>query len=366
MDINPIQLVSFAKEASDKCVHDGMSLNDAIAKIAETHELNPMQIRRVAELANHDVQGSFYKGAEDKSFTFELADPGKIVQMVQSGGHAKVAAFDVVMAALTPPRCREEVVKLAAEIVASDQESKRRQFAEVHDNLEKIGEHIQAFRREMLIQQGSLQGEISESLQKIGEMAKDHIIMNKGQLSDFFKFACQYDAGMSKAWKGVFEHIKDDLMKLGAPVDKSLISDNLEMPGGELEIINGGHTLAIELDTLKNKISEEDKMAKNIRLMDTFGEAVVDKMRILRTPEDVDKQILEDTWRLSKSAEVGVEPFMEEIKESGKLLIPGLLAGGALGYGGYKMIEGVTKGVRKKTSFAAKPYQEYQRLHRLS
>jgi hypothetical protein len=367
MDVNPIQLMSFAKEASERYVQHGVSLNEAIAKIAEQHELNPMQIRRVVEIANHDVQGSLYKGAEDKSFTFELADATRVIQTVQ-GTNTKVASFDVIEAALTPPRCRESIVKMASEIVASDPDLGLKKFAEVHDNLETIGESIQVFRRDLIIKKASVDAEIDGVLTKIAGMAKDHIILNNGRLSDFLKYACHYDSDMAKAWKGIFEYIRADMMKLGAPVDKSLISDNLEIPNGNLEIINGSHQLAIYLDTIKNKISEEDRMAKRIRLMDTFGDAVVDRMKVLRTPEDIDKQVVEDTWMLSKAAALGFEPFVEEVERRAGMVLPAaaITAGLGLGYGGYKMLQGTAKGVRKKMDFQYNPHQEMRRLRQLS
>lgn len=367
MDINPIQLMSFAKEASDDFVQKGVTLNDAIAKIAERYELNPMQIRRVAEIANHDVQGTLFKKAEDKSFTFELADPAKIIQMIR-GETTKVASFSVVEAALTPPRCREEIVKMAAEVVASDPGTVYRQFAEVHDNLEKIGECVRLYKRDLLIKKASLNGEIDGILSEIGSLAKDHIILNKGRLSDFMKFACQHDPEMSRAWKGIFEYIKGDLMKLGAPVDKALICDNLEIPNGTLEVINGSHQLAIYLDTLKDKISEEDRAAQRIKLMDTFGDAVVDKIKVLRTPEDIDQQVIDDTWMLSKQASQGVDAFIETIQKFGRFILPAAAIGTGLaaGYGGYKLIEGATKGARKEMDFQSKPYHEFRRLRQLT
>lgn len=353
MDINPIQLVTIAKQASDSFLKQGSPLNDAIAKLAEQHELNPMQIRRVAEYANHEVQGSLYKGADDKSFTFSLADPSQIIQTLQvPETQTKLASTDVIEAAYHRTTHRREAIKTAAERFISSSETNHRELKDCQYNLNKLAQHLQHFARETDLRQMVVQSEIETCMNKIARMGKDHIILNNGQLSDLLKYACNYDPESAHMFKVVFDNIKEDLMKLGAPVDKSLINDKLEIPNGELEIINGAHTLAIELDTLKNKISDEDRLAKRIRLLDTFGDAVVDRIRVLRTPEDMNKSILEDSGQLSKKAEEGIEAFVELLeKESGfgtKALIAGIPLSLLAGAGGMALVGGAAKGASKK------------------
>lgn len=364
MDINPIRLIEFAKTAADKCLAGGVTLNEAIAKIAEKFELNPMQIQRVAEYANHEVQGKLYKQSSDKNFTFDLADPNSIIQQIRGmEGQTKIAAVDVVFAATAPPKAAR-LTKEAFDRFLQDPEEAFRRLKDTQFFLEKLAQHVVKFRQELGARQLGLHGEIAESISKLAGMGKEHIITNRGQLSDLLKFACIKDPECGKMYLRIFENIKQDMMKLGAPVDKSLIADDLEIPDGTLEIINGGHTLAIELDTLKNKISEEDKMAKRIRLLDTFGDAVVDKMRIIRTPEEADQSILEDTWRLSKKAEAGVDEFLDQIEKDavvGKLIL--IPASAAALLGGGKFLEEATEGATKSLK---QPYKEGQKLRSLT
>jgi hypothetical protein len=165
-------------------------------------------------------------------------------------------------------------------------------------------------------------------------------------------------------FKIVFENIKEDMMKLGAPVDKALINDKLEIPDGTLEIINGAHTLSMDLDTLKNKISDEDRLSRKLRLMDTFGDAVVDKIRILKTPEDMDKSILEDTNQLNKKAEEGLDEFIDFLeKESGwgkaALIGVGIPATALTTLAGMKLIEGAASGASKELN---RPYNLRHRM----
>jgi hypothetical protein len=350
MDIDPIRLLDLAKVASDSFLKDGVPLNAAIAKLADKLELNPLQIQRVAEDANHRVQGALYKSSEDKTFTFSLANPSEIVSLVRSEGMPKVA-FEQVLAASRaesyPPSKDWIDTELAS---AKDPETGALWARDARFYLEKIGQHAKKFREEFLVKRAEAQEVIEKTLAKLGQVAKDHILLNNGKISDLFKFACVHDPSFSEGWRVIFQGIREDLMKLGTPLERELIADQLEIPGSETLIINGQNPLLIDLDTLKNKISEDDKSALFIRLLDTFGDAVVDRIRELRTVKDVDQEIMEDIWRLDKSAEAGAESFVEAIAKEGwvgkaLLALLGLGAVGTLGKFLRSAAHGATKEV---------------------
>jgi hypothetical protein len=149
-------------------------------------------------------------------------------------------------------------------------------------------------------------------------------------------------------------------------VDTELLSDNLEIPDGTLEVLNGEHTLAVQLDTLKNKISDEDRDARRIKLVDTFGTAIIDQMDVLKTPEDVEKSLEESLDNLSKRAEAGIDEFVEFL-EKDALGLPAkamLLLGAGLGLKGLSDVtRETTKGAVKES---AKERDERKRLEQLA
>lgn len=350
MDIDPIRLLDLAKMASDSFLKDGVALNTAIAKLADKMELNPLQIQRVAEDANHRVQGALYKTSEDKTFTFALANPTEIVSIVRGNdGMPKVAfsqIFEASRADVYPPGKDWLDDELSR---AKDPDEKVRWSRDARFYMEKIGQHARKFREEFMVKRAEAQETIERTLSKLAQVAKDHVVLNHGKVSDLLKFACVHDPSFSAGWKVIFQGIREDLMKLGAPIEKEMIADQLEIPGSEVLVINGQNPLLIDLDTLKNKISEDDRMSLFIRLLDTFGDAVVNKIRELRTVQDVDQEIMEDIWRLDKAAEAGAEPFMDALTKEGwvgKALLA-LLGLGAIGTAG-KFIRAAAHGAAKE------------------
>ena len=314
MDVNPMKLMTLAKEVSDNFLSSGVSLNESLRKAAEANELNPMQIRRVAEIANHDANLAMLKRSEDKNFTIDLADADAVIQQIRvsSAPLAKHASVFEVLDAVRPAFVK------TAELAITDPEGDGCRQRNADLLMKKLASRVIRYRDELNSQIMGLRGELEGEMHKVANLAKEHIILNEGKLSDLFKFACGRDPEWAPIWKEVFEGIRQDMMKLGAPVDKSLINDNLEMPDSTLDIVNGGHVLAIYLDTIKNKISDEDRASKRLRLMDTFGNAVVDRMESLKTPEDFCRELLDTLDNFRKQAEAGLDGFLEFIENFAK------------------------------------------------
>jgi hypothetical protein len=347
MDIEPIQLLSLAKQAGDAYLKEGKALNDTIAKLADERELNPHQINRIVEETNHYVQAELYKSAEDKTFTFDLADAAKIVEKVKGPGMPKVAFFDAYRTcapAPAPERVRAFMEKVAAASGTGKCSPREAVFI-----LQKVASQAINFRDEITLRRIENQTEIQNALEKIAQDAKDHVCQNGGTVSDLHKYACLAFPDSKDLFGIVFKGIRNDLEKLGAPVEKELIANQMEMPDGTIEIINGEHHLLVDLDTLKNKISDDDKNAHFVRLLDTFGDAIVDRLRVLRTVEDIDKSVMEDVHALEKKADEGADAFCEFLKEggiAGKLLGLAALVGGGAAL--MKIIREATRGAAKE------------------
>jgi hypothetical protein len=92
--ISPEGLELMGREAANTFLDHGISLNEAISKLASAHQdINVEQIKRVVEFANNAV----YLAKHDKDKTagaassypqFELADTGRIVQALSDGARS--------------------------------------------------------------------------------------------------------------------------------------------------------------------------------------------------------------------------------------------------------------------------------------
>jgi hypothetical protein len=372
MNIDPMKLADLAKIASERYLSEGKPLKEVVAALAEEHELSPMQIRRVAEFANHETNLALLKRSEDKNYTFDLADPDQIIQEVQSGTvkTASVTEMDL-LSVLDIFRPSQDMTKVAEEIEGVRNDAPWNKEAcerQVEMLLEDLLRETVSLKKEGEARGFQIRAEMEVCFEKIAGMAREHLQQNRGKLSDLLKFACSYDPESSEVWKALFGGLKDELMKLGSPVDARLIADDLEIPDGTLEIVNGEHTLAIQLDTLKNKISDEDRCKRKTAVLGTFGNAVIDQMEILKTPEDVDRNMAESLEYLSKKASEGFDAFTDFLLKESKLLGPTgkilLLLGGA---GAVKTLGDIEKEtVKGAIKGTARERDERRRLRELT
>jgi hypothetical protein len=85
--LSPADLESIGKRASQEYLNSGISLNDAVVKLArECPSISPHQVRRVVEFTNRETfQRLFEKQAGDKVVDFPIADPRVVLLDLESG-----------------------------------------------------------------------------------------------------------------------------------------------------------------------------------------------------------------------------------------------------------------------------------------
>lgn len=116
--LSPSDLQSLAKRASVAYLTGGMSLNDAIIKLAREYpSISPHQVQRVVEFANQETFSKLFsdneKYASDKNIEFDVADPGVVLMELNNG------ARPAVMSA-PPDEYSSSPVKLAHSNVEAD------------------------------------------------------------------------------------------------------------------------------------------------------------------------------------------------------------------------------------------------------
>lgn len=114
-ELSAKDLESLGKEASSLYLDGGMSLNDAVVKVAGVHpSISPHQVRRVVEFANTETfQRIFEKQADDKNVDFDVADPGAVLRNLEMGSRGQISAP-------APSEYSSEPVKLAHHVVEAD------------------------------------------------------------------------------------------------------------------------------------------------------------------------------------------------------------------------------------------------------
>lgn len=84
-------LSGWAETAAAQQLDQSQDLSGAVCKIARENDLNPDQIKRLCEAANHCVYETLFKSADDRLFDFPVADYAKIVATIHAGEEEKSA-----------------------------------------------------------------------------------------------------------------------------------------------------------------------------------------------------------------------------------------------------------------------------------
>jgi hypothetical protein len=338
------ELYAMAKQAVDSAC-TGRPLSDAIAKVASAADLNRIQIQRVVEMVNHEMNERLRKTASDKTFRFDLASvDGVLNAMPHLTEMPKVAAHDVVSAIRrhVGSEARANVEKIAS--VSED--SRRVSTLRARDALAKIAGWHETHLRSYLAKQAALHFEIGQAIDDLVYFASDHVMSGRS-LVDLKKYACSYDPASGRMWDVVFDDVQEKVARrlLGGknpnraddePAPLARRPDPLPRANElQYEVIDGSHKMLVFLDTLKNKISAEDQLAKHVNLMNTFGPAVTTGVRSLSTMDDVRKHVTEDLEKRASRAS-NPEYYLADIEKTAGVImsgIGGIAAEGAKGLG---------------------------------
>ena len=304
MDFNPIRFADYARTAASDFVEKNLPLNESIAKLAEKANLTPVQIQRVVELANLDVNDRMFKVATEKTFTFPLAT----LEGVQGILHkpeptVKTAAvFEAMFPSAVAKReaTTEKVASFLATVSESIPMEKRAEAA----FSELKGEASKRLSAAMLKTAEALR-DLDKCYDGILDKAREYVLLEKNRLGDMFKFACIARPQSVGLWKNLFEDVKDDLLKVAHPVDKKLIDEKLEMPGAPVEVINGRHALLIDLDTFRQKVSDTDSaFGGRLALLNDAPPPTPTGVTSFQDNQDVESYLMSEIENLAKKASV--------------------------------------------------------------
>lgn len=85
--VAPERLEMMGKQAASMYLREGISLNDAIVKLAsESSDLENEHIKRVVEFANTEVFKEKFENSDDKNVHFPIADPAVVIRDLKDGG----------------------------------------------------------------------------------------------------------------------------------------------------------------------------------------------------------------------------------------------------------------------------------------
>jgi hypothetical protein len=363
--MNPLLLHGIAKQASETFIRSGLaaSLDGAIAKLATQHGLSPVQIQRVVEIANHDVNDRVRNDAVDKTYTFKLASVDGVLGELNPVAKPTVPITDVLSAIEHLGKTASYTDTLPAKIASVT--SKLTDEAATTAKLTKIAFHklssrLSLLSRELEAERLGKLAKLANDLDELFQATKNYVLIDKIPLSDLRKYACESDPARTPLWNLVFAEIRKDLEKLGHPYtgilasDKELSSDYKGRTAGRLEgskvtVVNGDHALAIQMAPIVITVPEAEWLRDKRREIDNFFSSV----RLVEDSVDNNEQV--DKY-LQKTAEALYElstdrtAFLEELSKhaiADKAKAAASIAVGEAGvrYGNAVMKAVATKGI---------------------
>ena len=298
-EINPLQFVEWGHTASKAFLEDGISMNCSILKTAEANDLQPTQIQRICEVANHQTYAQLFKTATDKTFQFEVANPERIIAALDSEeekvahdyfvGPKKMGSVDVkkifnVSSISNQPEIDEKVKQggiALQKLSAAREEIKSRQIM-LHEKIVAEEENFYKLAKQMVMTGTALE-DLWSATRKMGD---------EDRLAQIFVKCAE-----RMAKEGIFGAKLEYLLKKhGEAVDPSLISDklkNMSEPIG-VQITNGRHPICISLNTLANYKAEFESNNRAGKTLDEKFVYVRNRMGDLNSSKKTDEFVLSE------------------------------------------------------------------------
>lgn len=347
--MSPARFTEFAQMASDGFLQDSVSLNDGISKVAQEHDLTPGQIGQVCQQANVLTYQELFKTADDKTFQFPLADSKAVIASISKVEEPGVPANELIDYLTDPPvqkkaqsqadyyrifgveeisnedLVQEKVAqagKIRENIEAAKAEIERRIIDNNHDievSREKVahemrqviltdddGREAALMKVAEVVIHGVKKDKVGIALVEIHKIASAFAqeglfgVANQGKDLEF-----RMDAGITKNHFG--EIVKTGertfafnfIEKTAEKTQEDLISKTQftgsPAPMDKVRIVNGNHPMIMEISTLVNQVSQEDRLKQGLQLLEDKANYVVKKISDINTTKQTDKYVQDET-----------------------------------------------------------------------
>jgi hypothetical protein len=315
--ITPFHFSEWAKEASTGFLEDEVPMNDTIRGIAEEHSLTPMQIGQVCQQANVMTYERLFKTAEDKKFSFPLADSSKIVVAIkEEPTPEQVEAASPMDFLLEPPQQKvahdwkailgvkqiSNEPEIARQLAWNEQalENIKAAQTEIRDmqmvNEIKLAELRGAFQA--MVRQSVMEAEVTplDALTKVAQacsLAFGDSIKRKLAVAEVVKVASSLvESGM------LGRKVQLQMQKLAEAVQQDLISTKMDSgsaPEDKVTVVNGNHPIIMSVNQLVDQVSEEDRLKEGLHMLEDKASYAVKRIQDLNTSRLTDEYVQQET-----------------------------------------------------------------------
>jgi len=283
--MNPVNFYMFAKQAASGYISTNQDLNDSIAKIAGREGLSQVQIQRVVELTNHEVNDQLRKTADEKTFTFPLASVDGVLSKLQqtppvSGvAHVKVAQL---IGSFNKGTGEDSIEKRVQDLKDSSGSSELL-YKEASLRKEATIQKIAAARTRVNAKFISTLDKVAEEVRELVQVAKHYLIVENGDLKTLNKYACALTDNW-QGWGTIIPRVREELMKLGEPFTSYRMATQMDfnkdrdrvnpIEGPKVDVVNGKTTLGKQIKQVHEVITEATRQSDKMRDLDNFKDVL--------------------------------------------------------------------------------------------
>lgn len=322
---DPARFTEFAQTASVYFLQNGVSLNEGIQKVAQENALTPAQIMQVCQQANVITYESIFKTADDKTFEFPVADSKAVIEAMKVQPSQTESLIDYLTDPPQPKIAKsvddynrafgvEEISNEPAVL------EKVAQAKKLQDNMDAAQIEVQ---RQIQDNQLAIENSREKLAHEVRQLILDSDSSNVGSYQDILN-AIAYGISTDNVKTAMREIIKigDDLVQQGIfgakakranelsvylpPIVKEAeaVQDDLISstqytgtpgPMSDVRIVNGNHPLIMEVNTLVNQVSEDDRLKTGLSLLEDKANYVVKKISDINTSKTTDRYVQYET-----------------------------------------------------------------------
>ena len=338
--MNPYQFQLLGEQASLDFINHDKSLNGSIAKMAEAHDMTPLQIQRVVEFSNHATNDELRKTAEDKTFSFPVASlDGVLTEMhaVPEGGISSLADIRTAIDSYKP-----EMAKVASFELESDFD-RQKALKKAEQDLTKVANWSEKYEKQLDSCRVVQLEKLGEDLDELTTMSKTYLTSGHGTLSEIKKYA-EHVEDAPKIWGPVFRHVENTLEKLGHPFtgllasDKELAKDphsghgGVELKDQKVLVINGQAPIFKVLKHVHARMLDLSSYDLRKHELSSLSQVITDSRKILSSNDDA-RACIDQLGTMADASVKGPSQLLKAagvVKSVAKL---GLKAAPALGAG---------------------------------
>jgi hypothetical protein len=356
--MNPLMFTLLGRQAAATYVQTGAPLDGSIAKLAEEHSLNRLQIQRVVEAANHDANDTLRKTAEDKTFTFSLSSlDGVLIELNREPDGLDVTKLAAMIGAQKQFRGRDSLEKMAETLPTEAEDAPERRHKETDQAMIKISSRIGKYVHGLKSQEIGELEKLSSDLRELVQTAKDYMLMGRGSFGDLRKYAGMAFPDMANGWGVIFDQVESELLKLGHPFTGALATEkemskdtkgrHTPTPGITPEVINSKSSLFGHLKAIRDRVTVCDRMCDRHRALDNFHGTIRTYQQVIQGNDDVKVEMHKIAQELEVISQ-SEDELMDLIKHAGLgVAIPIILAAGAVNEPAKKALKVASKNMTK-------------------